>query len=236
MNSKRHHKMRSNDLIGGLDILSNHYHFKPYISRKKNNIDKFINYCDNHCNDYIIDSPIKTCFIKKIPNKKIHINENISSLADLIKMIDNYPLIENIDYNINMEILNKIKPHLINLNNMIGINNLKNHIVDQLLYFLQNFHKTQHHNDFMHTVIYGPPGTGKTEIAKIIGSIFSSISVLSKSSFNKVTRSDLIAGYLGQTAIKTKEVIQNSLGGVLFIDEAYSLGNNEKRDSFAKEC
>ena len=47
---------------------------------------------------------------------------------------------------------------------------------------------------------------------------------------------DLIAGYLGQTAIKTKEVIQNSLGGVLFIDEAYSLGNNEKRDSFAKEC
>ena len=46
----------------------------------------------------------------------------------------------------------------------------------------------------------------------------------------------MIAGYLGQTALKTKDVIKDSLGGVLFIDEAYSLGNNEKRDSFAKEC
>lgn len=236
MNYKRNYRMRSNDLVGGLDIISKYYHKKPNISNKRSNIDKFINYCDNHCTDDIIDSPIKPSFIKKIPNKKIHINENITNLDDLINMINKYPIIENIDYNINMEILHKIKPYLINLNNMIGINNLKNHIVDQLLYFLQNFHKTQHYNDFMHTVIYGPPGTGKTEIAKILGSIFSSINVLSKCSFNKVTRSDLIAGYLGQTAIKTKEVIQNSLGGVLFIDEAYSLGNNEKRDSFAKEC
>ena len=54
--------------------------------------------------------------------------------------------------------------------------------------------------------------------------------------FKKVTRSDLIAGYLGQTAIKTTDVIKKSLGGVLFIDEAYALGNTEKRDSFAKEC
>ena len=236
MNSRRHYKMRSIDLVGGLDIISQYYDIKPTISNKRTSIDKFINYCDYHCNDNIIDSPIKAPFIKKNPNKKINISVNITNLKDLIEMIDNYPIIENIDYNINMEILNRIKPCLIDLNNMIGIKNLKNHIVDQLLYFLQNFHKTQHHNDFMHTVIYGPPGTGKTEIAKILGSIFSSINVLSKSSFNKVTRSDLIAGYLGQTAIKTKEVIQNSLGGVLFIDEAYSLGNNEKRDSFAKEC
>jgi len=54
--------------------------------------------------------------------------------------------------------------------------------------------------------------------------------------YKKVTRSDLVAGFLGQTAIKTKDVIKESLGGVLFIDEAYSLGNNEKKDSFSKEC
>jgi chromosomal replication initiation ATPase DnaA len=60
--------------------------------------------------------------------------------------------------------------------------------------------------------------------------------ILKSNKFRKVTRSDLIAGYLGQTALKTRDVIKDSLGGVLFIDEAYSLGNAEKRDSFAKEC
>jgi hypothetical protein len=90
--------------------------------------------------------------------------------------------------------------------------------------------------DFMHTVIYGPPGSGKTEVAKIIGRIFSNFGILNKKIFKKVSRNDLVAGYLGQTAIKTKDMIKASLGGVLFIDEAYSLGNSEKRDSFAKEC
>jgi SpoVK/Ycf46/Vps4 family AAA+-type ATPase len=88
----------------------------------------------------------------------------------------------------------------------------------------------------MHTVIYGPPGTGKTEIAKIMGKIYSKIGILKNGTFKKVSRSDLIAGYLGQTASKTQDVIKEALGGVLFIDEAYSLGNSEKRDSFAKEC
>jgi len=90
--------------------------------------------------------------------------------------------------------------------------------------------------DFMHTVICGPPGSGKTEVAKIIGRIFSNLGILTKKTFKKVSRNDLVAGYLGQTAIKTKDIIKASIGGVLFIDEAYSLGNSEKRDSFAKEC
>ena len=90
--------------------------------------------------------------------------------------------------------------------------------------------------DFMHTVLYGPPGTGKTEVAKILGNIFSHLGILKSHTFKKVTRSDLVAGYLGQTAIKTREVINSAIGGVLFIDEAYALGNTEKRDSFSKEC
>ena len=57
----------------------------------------------------------------------------------------------------------------------------------------------------MHTVIAGPPGTGKTEIAKIMGEIFSNLGILKKKTFKKVTRSDLIAGYLGQTALKTQQ-------------------------------
>ena len=65
---------------------------------------------------------------------------------------------------------------------------------------------------------------------------FSKIGVLKKGTFKKVTRADMIAGYLGQTAIKTKKLIDESLGGVLFVDEAYSLGNNEQKDSYSKEC
>lgn len=136
-----------------------------------------------------------------------------------------------------MKALHDIKEPLEELNNMIGMKGLKNNIVDQILYFIQELHKNKNSDgEFLHTVIYGPPGTGKTEIAKIMGKIYSKIGILSNGVFKKVTRSDLVAGYLGQTALKTKDVIKESLGGVLFIDEAYSLGNSEKKDSFSKEC
>jgi SpoVK/Ycf46/Vps4 family AAA+-type ATPase len=138
-----------------------------------------------------------------------------------------------------METLHKIKKPLLELNNMIGMKNLKENIVDQIIFYIQGLHTLKSNivgNDFMHTVIYGPPGTGKTEIAKIIGSIFSKMGILTKGTFKKVTRADLIAGYLGQTALKTRDVIKECLGGVLFIDEAYALGNEETRDSFSKEC
>jgi SpoVK/Ycf46/Vps4 family AAA+-type ATPase len=101
---------------------------------------------------------------------------------------------------------------------------------------------------YKHTILSGPPGTGKTEIAKIIGKMYTKLGVLSPTKgkdgvgkgetikFRKVTRSDLVAGYLGQTAIKTKDVIRDCLGGCLFIDEAYSLGNGLDGDCFSKEC
>jgi SpoVK/Ycf46/Vps4 family AAA+-type ATPase len=113
---------------------------------------------------------------------------------------------------------------------------LKENIIDQIVFYIQNLHTLDKGNDYMHTVIYGPPGTGKTEIAKIIGSIFAKMGILSKGTFKKVTRADLIAGYIGQTSLKTRDIIKECLGGVLFIDEAYALGNEEKRDSFSKEC
>jgi len=181
--------------------------------------------------------------------EKVTINQNINNIGDLLKMIELYPDDKEIEYNINIHCLHKIKEPLIELNSMIGIKNIKENIVDQIIFYIQDLHlietKTKQDlennkkivsNDFLHTVIYGSPGTGKTEIAKIMGSIFSKMGILTKGTFKKVTRSDLIAGYLGQTAIKTRDVIKDSLGGVLFIDEAYALGNNEKKDSFSKEC
>jgi len=169
--------------------------------------------------------------------EKININVEINNINDLLTLINDYPDKKEIEYNINIQLLHKIKEPLIELNNMIGMKDLKTNIVDQILYFTQELHKNNNQDgDFMHTVIYGPPGTGKTEIAKIIGKIYSKIGILNKGTFKKVTRSDLIAGYLGQTALKTQEVVKDALGGVLFIDEAYALGNPDKRDSFSKEC
>jgi len=176
----------------------------------------------------------QTIIIKPSISKKIDIHVEINDINDLLKLISDYKLDECIEYNINMKILHDIKEPLCELNNMIGMKELKKNVVDQIIYFIQELNGGC--GDYMHTVIYGLPGTGKTEIAKIMGKIFSKINFLSKGTFKKVTRSDLIAGYLGQTAIKTKDVIKDSLGGVLFIDEVYSLGNIDKKDSFSKEC
>ena len=185
--------------------------------------------------------PIKLPPIRPPPNikrEKVNIEVEIENIHDLIQLTKDYPLKMDIEYNINMQALHDIKEPLTDLNNMIGMDKLKNSVVDQILYFIQDFHRISNakNQDFMHTVIYGPPGTGKTEIAKIMGRIFSNMGVLSRKYFKKATRADLIAGYLGQTALKTRDVIKECIGGVLFIDEAYALGNPEKRDSFAKEC
>jgi hypothetical protein len=285
-----------------------------------------------------------SCCDGNVKMERIHINTNVKSISDLLRLCETYELAENVTYNIDMKALHKIYPHLSALNNMIGMPAIKQTIVDQIIYFIQGLHlsttttatattsgslppvhviknktnsnpsisiaiagadtgtgtnglstdsepmfgptgagiatanantskntKTKDETiasifrfplfnptniflppapkakpankndgvgagDYMHTVLYGPPGTGKTEVAKILGNIFCNLGILTSNTFKKVTRSDLVAGYLGQTAIKTREVIESAIGGVLFIDEAYALGNTEKRDSFSKEC
>lgn len=155
----------------------------------------------------------------------------INNVSDLISVADQ------------IKLLKQIKPELEQLNSMVGMQTIKSTIVNQILYYLQNMHIGG--NDYRHIVITGPPGTGKTEIAKLMGAIFSKLcdqKLLSQGDqklpsqgdpiFKKATRSDLIAGYVGQTAIKTKALIEKCLNGVLFIDEAYSFGD----DTFSKEC
>ena len=174
---------------------------------------------------------------ENIAKEKRTIEAEIDNITDILNLIEKYPLDDTVEYNINMTGLHDIKPALKELNEMIGMKELKTNIVEQILYFSQGLHQNKDlSGEFLHTVIYGPPGTGKTEIAKIMGKIYSNLGILSKGTFRKVTRSDMVAGYLGQTALKTNDVIKDALGGVLFIDEAYSLGNPEKKDSFSKEC
>jgi SpoVK/Ycf46/Vps4 family AAA+-type ATPase len=160
----------------------------------------------------------------------------MQSLSDIISIVQKNEYNPSYEYNIDLKSLHNIKDELIELNNMIGMETLKKSVLEQLVYFSQELHLGDNISDFKHTVIYGPPGTGKTEIAKIIGKMYSKLGILKNNVFKKVTRSDLVAGYLGQTAIKTKKVITETLGGVLFIDEAYSLASREDNDIYSKEC
>ena len=161
------------------------------------------------------------------------LQHKIDTLQDLIDLSDKVGNNTKHEYSIDVKTLVNIKSSLLKLNNFIGIKDIKKDILHQILYYLQRMNSK---DDYMHIVISGPPGCGKTELAKTIGEIFSKMNVLKNNSFKKVVRSDLIAGYLGQTALKTRELVEKNLGGVLFIDEAYSLGHREKGDSFAKEC
>ena len=131
------------------------------------------------------------------------------------------------------EKLYKLIPSCLELNKVIGMDKVKENIFQQISYFL---HGLNNENEINHVVITGEPGVGKTTLAKIISKIYLGMGFLKNEKFIEAKRSDLIGEYCGHTAVKTQKVINSVEGGVLFIDEVYSLGNREKKDVFTKEC
>jgi SpoVK/Ycf46/Vps4 family AAA+-type ATPase len=184
-----------------------------------------------------------------IPNKIYdEINIKINTISDLIDLGKMYK--EDHNYAINLKRLYILIPTLEKLENIVGMENVKKTIVNQIVYFLSALDVN---DDMLHTVITGPPGVGKTLLGNIIGEIYYKLGIVNGNGngkryidpitkeekdyvFKIAKRSDLIGEYLGHTAIKTQKVIDECEGGVLFIDEAYSLGNEDKKDIYSKEC
>jgi hypothetical protein len=222
------------------------YYFVPYQEQGQC---QPIDVVENPTPDVVIDvEPMvpDVAPVQDLVKRRVDIDVNITHIADLLRLIDTYD--PDIEYNIDLAAMYNIRNELAQINNMVGMHSFKESLVDQLLYFIQGLYLNSD-SDYKHMVIYGPPGTGKTQLAKLVGTMYSKLGVLRNQIFRKVTRTDLVAGYLGQTAIKTKKVIEECLGGCLFIDEVYSLGQGtggqveggqaeggSTGDLYSKEC
>ena len=248
--------------------------FKPNIIKKEMDFTEFFDIIDNQNKDNKDNKDnIKIVKLKQNildnPLNKIDNFKELLNLSNLAKNKEN----ETIQYILPIQRLSKINDALKELDNVIGLDDIKDDLVDQIIYLVS--HCDEKDPPMLHTIIDGPPGTGKTKIARIIGKIISKIDYLKpikpksdeKQNFTSiaklikdslvidivpekkeqkkesivkyVTRGDLVGGYLGQTALKTQKAIDEASGGVLIIDEAYSLGGkrgSEDTDSYSQEC
>ena len=182
--------------------------------------------------------------ISKIIDSK-EFSKEIKEIANFLKksLVEYYGYLEikricNLDEVV--EDVRSLTDLLEELNNLIGLKNVKSKVNDLIIYQkVQKMRQKEGLNavkSTLHLSFTGNPGTGKTTVARIIGRIYKQLGLLSKGHFIEVSRTDLIAGYQGQTALKVKNVIEKAKGGVLFIDEAYSITENEQSDSYGREC
>ncbi len=126
------------------------------------------------------------------------------------------------------------------LNELVGLEGVKSEMQSlvnliKVRKMRQNYNLPQMEMSY-HMVFTGGAGTGKTTVARLVSEIYKELGVLTKGTFVETDRAGLVAGYLGQTAMKVKEVVNQALGGVLFIDEAYSLSSRDAGDDYGIEA
>ena len=197
---------------------------------------------------------ISTKFTNKINEKNV-INKfrkgeiSISEAFEYLTNNSNYKLEKEISNTVikktsredlqNINKQEKLNNLLRELDKLVGLEKIKEIIKEYLAFVkvqkLREQYNLKTEQVVMHMIFKGNPGTGKTTVARIIGKIFKEIGFLLNGDLIEAERSDLVGEYIGHTAQKTKKVIDNALGGVLFIDEAYALARGGEKD-FGKEA
>ena len=187
--------------------------------------------CDGEADESEVDD-----LTKYIANLREYKNNNALFPEDVPSAIDVSKIHAGETDSEKAEALNELMREL---NDMIGLQNVKNDVTSLVhLQQIRRLRKERGLKDIPisnHLVFYGNPGTGKTTVARLLARIYHAMGILSTGQFVETDRSALVAGYVGQTALKTQEVIERSLGGVLLIDEAYALASSNLEGDYGQE-